>query len=441
MAKVMLWLLSVLALPAWAALPWVTPAQLQAHYWQQRLAQPERLLMNAREIARFNKAAMAEPSMVALADLPKQLPGQTVRRQIQALSHPAARFNQQHQPINFAPLRANLALPAIGRTVTLRYALVVKRTSMRTFPTDQRAFNRHMDQDIDRFQETGLFTGEPLAVLHISADGRWAFAQAYHYRAWVAVADIAFGPRRTVLQFAHAKPFLVVTGRRTETVYNPELAAVSRRQLAMGVRLPLLTKPPEQLYGQNTYAGFVVRLPVRQANGRLALHSALIPRGEDVHQGYLPLTGRYLIGQAFKLLGQRYGWGHDYDGRDCTGFISDLYRSFGLVMPRNASQQGRGSYGRNWRFSATTSVQRKQALLAAAKPGTMLYMPGHAMLLLGHIKGQSWVIHDVESISYRHRGQLRHARLNGVSVTPLAPLRLSSGRPFIEALTSLKALQ
>jgi len=51
----------------------------------------------------------------------------------------------------------------------------------------------------------------------------------------------------------------------------------------------------------------------------------------------LPFTRANLLRQAFRFLGERYGWGHDYQGRDCSGFVSEVYRSMGVQLPRNTS--------------------------------------------------------------------------------------------------------
>lgn len=83
----------------------------------------------------------------------------------------------------------------------------------------------------------------------------------------------------------------------------------------------------------------MVQLPVRNDDGTLALVPALLPRSQDTASDYLPLTPRNLLTQSFKFPGERYGWGHSYDTRDCSGFVSEIYRSFGVLVPRNTSAQ------------------------------------------------------------------------------------------------------
>jgi hypothetical protein len=65
----------------------------------------------------------------------------------------------------------------------------------------------------------------------------------------------------------------------------------------------------------------------------------LLPANSDSSDDYLPLTRANLIRQAFKFLGERYGWGHSYDARDCSGFVSEVYRSMGVQLPRNTRDQ------------------------------------------------------------------------------------------------------
>ena len=92
--------------------------------------------------------------------------------------------------------------------------------------------------------------------------------------------------------------------------------------------------------GQHPYTAHVVELPMRAADGSLHFTPALLPRTADVAADYLPLTRANLLRQSFKFLGERYGWGHSYNARDCSGFVSEVYRSFGVQLPRNTRDQG-----------------------------------------------------------------------------------------------------
>ena len=84
-----------------------------------------------------------------------------------------------------------------------------------------------------------------------------------------------------------------------------------------------------------------VWLPVRDATARCLRHRRCCRGTPTRAPAPLPLTRANLIRQAFKFLGERYGWGHDYNARDCSGFVSEVYRSMGVLMPRNTSDQAR----------------------------------------------------------------------------------------------------
>ena len=60
------------------------------------------------------------------------------------------------------------------------------------------------------------------------------------------------------------------------------------------------------------------------------------------------------------------------------------------------------------------------------------------MMVIGRDRGMPYVIHDTTGITYRDSaGELTRVDLNGVSVTPLAPLLLGEGQPLIDGIHSI----
>jgi cell wall-associated NlpC family hydrolase len=223
-------------------------------------------------------------------------------------------------------------------------------------------------------------------------------------------------------------------------VFTPEAPAVSQVELDMGTRVPLRTDlPPDQpVNGQTPYAAHVIELPVRHADGSLGFSPALIQKNADTAADYLPLTPRNLITQAFKFLGERYGWGHAYDGRDCSGFVAEVYRAMGVDMPRNTSRQAISPALAKQVFSKASTHEERLRAAQALQLGDLIYIPGHVMLALGQWQGQPWVIHDVLGMSYRKPdGTRAHIKLNAVSVTPLLPMGYGKDSTFIENMTSI----
>ena len=100
---------------------------------------------------------------------------------------------------------------AVPATRPARYGLVVHRADLRTFPTTLRVFTSPGDHDIDRFQESGLFPGDPVVVLHESRDGAWWFVLNTRYAAWIEKRHVALGTRDEVLGYARKTPYRIVT--------------------------------------------------------------------------------------------------------------------------------------------------------------------------------------------------------------------------------------
>ncbi|WP_301003892.1 SH3 domain-containing protein [Arsukibacterium sp.] len=436
--------------------------QLNAAYWLAKVADADRVLLSQQQINTRNNTTFArQPEMTRLADVPQTLSATTLTAIInQASASPEQpRYYADGNAVTTAQwqaYRSNLNSDALPADNPVQFGLVVKRTDLRSMPTTDRVHNEQMALDLDRFQETALFPGEAVAVLHQSRDGKWLLLQNYHYTGWVYSEDVAIGSRQQVLAYSEQTPFLVVTGARAYTSYTPVQPAISELLLDMGSRLPLLTTQDtgHNVHGQNPHASHIVKLPVRNSDGSLDFTPALIARQQDVNIGYLPYTTANVITQAFKFLGDRYGWGHDYDSRDCTGFIIEIYRSFGLLMPRNSGQQGEGSYGQNIRFTADSSHSDKLAAINEASAGDLIYRPGHVMLYLGSDKGEPFVIHSVHDLAYftdqeakndadasPAQPELYQGILNGVAVTPLTPLRLSADSSYLDKIYAIKSLR
>ncbi|HET6633253.1 MAG TPA: SH3 domain-containing protein [Rhodanobacteraceae bacterium] len=424
----------------------VGDAQLTASFWLKRLHQPDRVIMDAAAIDRWNaRVTELDPFVYDLHDLPQKLDRKTLRGWIENLSTRPDRtlYDVHGNAVTDAALDAlvqNLALDAIPEQTDVRYGLVVHRAMLRTFPTTERVFSRKGDTDIDRFQESGMFPGTPVAVLHASADHQWLFVEAPRYRAWVQAKHVAIGPASEVFGYVGKTPFRVVTGASVDTVFTPEAPAVSQLQLDMGTRVPYAPEWPadKPVNGQGPYASYVIELPLRQDDGTLGFSHALLQKNADTHDGYLPLTRANIVRQAFKFLGERYGWGHAFDGRDCSGFVSDVYRSMGVHMPRNTSAQSVSPAANRIAFGKSTTQAERTRAVGNLEVGDLIYIPGHVMMVIGHLHGQPYVIHDTSGAAFRGPdGEMHHVKLNGVSVTPLLPLMANARESYIDHMTAI----
>ena len=423
----------------------VEDAYFAPDFWIARAQAPDQVLIARAAIdARNARLLREDDSMHDLSALPATLGRAQVTGWIDDLASPPAKplWDDAGKPVPKATLDAivaNRAMDAIPRTQPARFGLAVERAALRAFPTTLRVFSRDDDGDIDRFQESALFPGDPVAIVHTSADGEWLFAVSPRYEAWVEAKAIATGDKAAVLAYAQRTPYRVVTGAKPRTVFTREEPRLSELQLDMGTRIPLSGAPLDQpVNGQHPYSSWILDLPVREADGRLAFAPALLQKNAGSDADYLPLTRANIIRQAFKFLGERYGWGHSYNGRDCSGFVSEVYRSMGVQLPRNTSDQSVSPVFARTHFEPGDARAKRMAAVDALDVGDLVYIPGHVMMFVGRIDGMPYVIHDTNGGSYLGAdGQLHSMHLNGVSLTPLLPLRFGKDHDYVDRITNI----
>ncbi|HET7267538.1 MAG TPA: SH3 domain-containing protein [Oleiagrimonas sp.] len=424
----------------------VEAAQLTPEFWLARLQHPDRVIMDDEAVAAYDaRVVRLDPYVYDLKQLPSTLDGNTLTKWIRDVSslpsHPRYDVHGKRVPQSrLDGLVTNLALDAVPDQVHVRYGLVVHRALLRGFPTTLRVFSDKGETDIDRFQESAMVPGTPVAVLHTSRDGKWYFVEAPRYRAWVQAKYIAIGTAAEVFNYVQATPFRVVTAASVRTVFTREQPAVSKLQLDMGTRVPFAPGWPadKPVNGQGPYASHVIKLPLRKTDGSLAFTHALLQKNTGTLDHYLPLTRANIIRQAFKFLGERYGWGSSYDGRDCSGFVSDVYRSMGIVMPRNTSAQSVSPAANLTAFDESSTHAERMQAVRDLQVGDLIYIPGHVMMMIGRFHGQPYVIHDVLGATFLDANdKLHHIKLNQVSVTPLLPLLIDKDTSFVDVMTSI----
>jgi cell wall-associated NlpC family hydrolase len=423
---------------------------LSAEYWANLAEHPDEILKDEQEILALAAAAFADdPNMVDLAAYADELTRAEVTDIILSMSKPYTselyyRDGGKVETANYDSYERSLNLAELADNVVVRFGMVLQRADMRSWPTEDVVFKSHETIDLDRFQENALFPADMVAVLHESSDGQWVFVQSFNYAAWVHKDSIAIGVRSEILDYKNTARFLLVTGSKVTTNFNPTAATISELQLDMGIRLPLadLEESSHNVDGQDQSASHAVRLPVRDENAELGFRTALIARSQDVQRGYLPFTRRNILEQAFKFLGERYGWGHSYNARDCTGLVAEVYKTFGIQLPRNSGQQGLSPIGHSIQFDAETSDEEKLNAVVSADVGDLLYSTGHVMLYLGTIDDMPYVIHDLSGFGWAGEdGQVRQAVLNGVSVTPLMTLHSSRDTTYFQEIYAIKQIR
>lgn len=435
----MLLLASVTAAAAAAGVPNVTPEMETADFWIGKLSDPDSVIMSQGEISAFNRdITRGLPGLVYdLTDYPSSISGSVLSNLVSARPFPVDEDRYCNgwlvEESYYDSLLSRMNLPGIGESNEVDFAVTVRRSNIRTFPTYDESLEAPGDIEFDLFQETAVSPAEPVLILHRSLDGSWCFVQIYNYNGWMPAADLAVAAdKKSWLEYVRPDNYLVVTGNKLGIYFTPENAAAELVELTMGTRVPMAAESKDS-------GAYTVKLPVRGDDGELLVKKASIPAGSDVSAGYMRYTRANIIRQAFKILGERYGWGGMFNARDCSAFVMDVYKSFGLMLPRNGDEQER-SAGKTVSFESLDTEQRYE-VVGSLLPGASLHTPTHEMLYLGEHNGLHYVIHDITSYGEIYSdGSIGKAVLNRVAVTDLSLTR-RNGTTFIDSLTGGKQIE
>lgn len=310
-------------------------------------------------------------------------------------------------------IAGNTANPAAVQNQAPLYAIVVKRTTLNAFPTEEIITDEQGDLNFDYNILSAVRVNEPLVIKTVSRDGRWYYALSSNCNGWVRAEDVAVCSSKYEWENAWNIPdssVLVVTGSRiflAESNTHPE---TSNLMLTAGTVLELA---PAGSYGarvtnRSTIGNYVVYIPVRNADGSYRKELALVRKCKEVNEGYLPLTMRNVINVAFGMLGEPYGWGGMLSSNDCSGYVGDIYRCFGIILPRNTTWQA-ASWSLGYDVTDFSNEQ-KAAILNNMPIGSVLFFKGHEMLYLGTVNGKYYVVNSVSSLTYEGNPEVMRTR-------------------------------
>lgn len=292
-----------------------------------------------------------------------------------------------------------------------RRGISLRRLDVRALPTRSPLFNdpRKAGEGFpfDTLQHGVISAGVPLRVTHVSADGAWAFIETVFLYGWVPLVDLAWVDEEFMAAYKTGR-YLALTGDETAVA---DEACIYRLTVGIGALLPLLDSDGD---------GYRVLIPVADRERRALLAEGRIA-GE--RGGIFPLafTAGQVADLAGKLMGQPYGWGDAYTGRDCSGTLRDLFAPFGLWLPRNSSRQAQ--VGRVVPLADLSPREREARLLAEGVPfATLAHLPGHILLYLGERQGRAAMLHTLWGLRTRDlRGREGRWLVGKTVITTLEP--------------------
>ncbi len=253
-----------------------------------------------------------------------------------------------------------------------RPAIITTNTALRMAP-DRQPFFLNPGQagegfPFDYFQYSALWTGLPVLVVHASQNGEWLMCETPMALGWVHATNVAFVDDAFMRAYGSGEYAAILDD-------NVPLRTEDGRWLAtghIGTVLPLVRR---------AVTGYVLRIPVRGADGNARLHEATARHTQATQFPLTPSAGAVaLLGN--KMMAQPYGWGGLFDNRDCSSTLRDLFTPFGIWLPRNSSMQARAGRGIN--LEDVPPEQREEYIMQQGVPFfSMLWMRGHIGLYVG----------------------------------------------------------
>ncbi|WP_051693805.1 SH3 domain-containing C40 family peptidase [Desulfohalovibrio reitneri] len=339
-------------------------------------------------------------------------------------------FRQDLRPVSgawYQAMRERAGLdsyPNLGRA-----AVAVANADLRVLPSSEPVFRDPAlageGFPFDYNQNSSVWAGTPLYVSHLSRDGGWALVECGYTFGWMEVGDLAWAGESFRLRYRAAPLAAVVRDRQPvradgEFRFRARVGMVLPAEFADGEWRPLV--------------------PLATAGRRAVAWPGSASAG-TFEPFPLPATRLSLARLMDEMLGQAYGWGGLYGGRDCSQAVMDLLAPLGMAMPRNSSKQAEA--GRVVDLTGLSMEEKERIIRRRAAPwATLLAMPGHVMLYLGQWRGKAAAFHATWGVKTRGEGSAGRRIIGRAVITSLRPgdeldaLRRPEGL-LIERLTGL----
>jgi len=427
-------------------LPNVSPEMEKPEFWIKKIQNPGRLLLTSEEIQKMNEKNLKREGLFLCSV--KDLKEEWTKEEILTLLNEdwegfgrteGIRYGRYGYPLQesfWNELQKNLNKESLEERNRMPFGLMVKRTDIRVFPTEELSMNTPTNYEFDRFQHSSIAPGSLIGIYHLSKDRLWAYVQTSFIRGWIHTTAFAIAKEKSeVVDYEGAKERLVITGSFVKVFGDPSLHQIIFLA-QMGTTFPMLSLPKETGITEQCY---VIQIPFREVDGGLSFRKGYIRRDEDVYQGFLSYTQENIARQAFKMLHQPYGWGEMFGARDCSRFIMDIFATFGILMPRNSKLQAR--VGVSLGQVEGMTIKEKQGVLDRAIPlATTLRLPGHIMLYLGKDKSKYYAIHNIWGIQKAGWFAPVMEKIGKVVVSDLSLGRSGPNQSLLHRITDIQTI-
>lgn len=427
-------LLALAGMARAASSPELIDARATAAYWIERNPKGEEPLLSEEDVQSVNRTIRGKnDTLHDLEALPHILSDSEIQRRIEKVCAlgdfseddlPAVYVDGQRLTREAYESAFQRAKPDLPQENPVYYGLLLHRANLRLLPVESGWFESASDTHYDSLQATALDPAEPIAVWAKSGDGRFAFVTARHYEGWLSVQDFVEVERETWFSYVQPTDFAVVTANKATIT----LDTGEQFLFQMGARIPLVSQPRHK---------YALCLPTVSEGKFQEAHLPFL-EDETIHHGYLPCTENNFVRQAFRFLGDEYGWGGLDDSVDCSAFVGDVYRSMGIELPRDADTQANSLP--NCVSLDELDEEERFSALQAFHFGALISNDTHIMMYLGEdLDGQPIVIQAMSSW-FSHEG-IRQKHYNRKVIVTTVDFPNYRGVPYINGVKWIGAVR
>jgi len=424
-------------------LPDVTREMSSPSFWTEETD----ILMSFDEIEKLNEETISTKgtNMYDLKNLTEVVDGISLNEAILKSSQADAQYylgwtyfesTEKATQKDYDKMIENTQNPDAKKEQKVLYGIATKRTEIRTFPAPVAIWDDPADSDFDYQYLVSIRVNEPVVITSKSKDGNYYLAKSICCSGWIPADSVAICKNKDEWISAwdiKNDDALVVWGDKVFTENSVVGAETSDLMLTMGTVLELAKdiNPNELIDNRAAYNNYVVWIPVRNDDGTYSKKLTLISEHKKVSEGYIPLTKANISKVVFSTLGNTYGWGGSLYSDDCSGYMRNVYKCFGMELARNTTWQSSMPMAKvDMQYMPK---EERIKFLDALPFGTILYFNGHEMMYLGSQSEKYYVISAVGTIMQPENPSVRQ-RIRSTIVNTL-DVKRANGNTWFDELT------
>lgn len=262
--------------------------------------------------------------------------------------------------------------------ITIRHTDVHALPTSRSFYHDPKKVGEGFPFDYN--QNSSYYMNTPLYISHYSLDKRWVFVRGSTAYGWIKVSDVAIVDSKFIKQFRNHNYAIAV---------KDDLKLKNGKKYISIIKLGTIFPMIKSGKGKKTTRYLFA---TKGKRSKAILQSATALNKNYIIKKPIAMTANNVAKIAKEFYNEPYGWGGLLQTRDCSSFTKDYFSPFGIFLRRNSSKQARD--GEYCNIRGIPKNKKKRAIITNAKPfRSMLYVPGHIVLYLGHYKGEPVIMH------------------------------------------------